>query len=152
MLKRLHKILIVDDDPITRRMLEKLMMEEYTAITAAAGQEALDILKREEVSLLITDQQMPGMKGTELIQLSREAKPDLVCMLVTGVNDTSVFIDAITKSGVVRIINKPWNAEKLLQDVRSCLAQYESRLNRKMSINRLREAAENLDKVVKSTD
>jgi DNA-binding NtrC family response regulator len=152
MLKRFHKILIVDDDPITRRMLEKLLMEEYAPITAATGQEAIGILKREEVSLLITDQQMPGMKGTELIRLSRETNPDLVCMLVTGVNDTSVFINAITKSGVVRIINKPWNAEKLLQDVRSCLAQYESLLDRKISINRLKEATENLDRVVKSTD
>lgn len=152
MLKHFHKILIVDDDPITRRMLEKLLMEEYAPITAATGQKALDILKREEVSLLITDQQMPGMKGTELIRLSREANPNLVCLVVTGVNDTSVFIDAIMKSGVVRIINKPWNAEKLLQDVRSCLAQYESRLDRKMSINRLKEAAENLDRIVKSTD
>jgi DNA-binding NtrC family response regulator len=152
MAKRLHKILIVDDDPITRRMLEKLLMKDYVPITASNGKEALDIVKREEISLLLTDQQMPGMNGTELIQLSRDARSDIVCILLTGVNDVSVFIDAIAKSGVLRIVNKPWNAEDLLKVVRSSIAKYESLLDTKTSINRLKAAIGNLDRIVKGTD
>ncbi len=150
MTKRVHKILIVDDEPVNRKLLENLLGQSHEPITASSGQEAADILRREEVSLLITDQQMPGMKGTELISLARSINPDIVCMLMSGVKDTSVFIDALTKSGAVRVINKPWKAQVLLQDIESSLDRYENFLESKQSINRLRQATESMDKVIRN--
>ncbi len=148
--KRTHKILIVDDEPVNRKLLEKLLVQSHQPITASSGQEAVEIIRREEVSLLITDQQMPGMKGTELISLARSINPEIVCMLMSGVNDTSVFIDALTKSGAVRIINKPWKAQALLQDIEASLDRYENFLESKNSIDRLRRATDSMDKMIKN--
>ncbi|HEY7543453.1 MAG TPA: response regulator [Blastocatellia bacterium] len=150
MTKRAHKILIVDDEPVNRKLLEKLLAQNHNPISASSGQEAVEILSREDVSLLITDQQMPGMKGTELISLAREINPDMVCMLMSGVTDTGVFIDALTKSGAVRVINKPWKARALLQDIEAALDRYESFLESKQSIDRLKHATESMDRTIKS--
>jgi DNA-binding NtrC family response regulator len=150
MTKRAHKILIVDDEPVNRKLLEKLLAQKHHPVTASSGQEAVEILRREEISLLITDQQMPGMKGTELISLARAINPDMVCMLMSGVNDTGVFIDALTKSGAVRVINKPWKAQPLLDDIEASLDRYESFMESKQSIDRLRHATESMDKTIKS--
>lgn len=150
MTKRAHRVLIVDDEPVNRKLLEKLLQQSHQPITASSGQEAIEILRSEEVSLLITDQQMPGMNGTELISLARSINPAIVCMLMSGVNDTSVFIDALTKSGAVRVINKPWKAQALLQDIEASLDRYENFMESKHSIDRLRQATESMDKAIKN--
>ena len=114
MLKHTHTILVVDDESTSLLMLEKVLRTSYTVITARSGAEALDVLKREEISLLITDQRMPGMTGTELLRESQSLRPGMVSMLLTSNNDTETFIDAITKAGALRVINKPWDAANLL--------------------------------------
>jgi DNA-binding NtrC family response regulator len=150
MTKKAHKILIVDDEAVNRKLLEKLLAQSHHPVTASSGQEAIKILEREEVSLLITDQQMPGMKGTELISLARAINPRMVCMLMSSINDTSVFIDALTKSGAVRVINKPWKAQSLLQDIEASLDRYENFQESKQSIDRLKQATENMDRTIRS--
>ncbi len=152
MLKYTHKILIVDDEPVNRKLLEQLLERDYEPITASSGQEALEILRREDISLLITDQQMPGMRGNELISLCRAANRDIVCMLMSSVNDAQVFIDALTKSGAVRIINKPWKAKEILHNIESALVRYESFRECKHSVNRLKQETENISKIMRKED
>jgi response regulator RpfG family c-di-GMP phosphodiesterase len=148
-LKDQHTILAVDDEPINLRMLERLLRKHFRVLTATSADEALKILQRERVSLLLTDQRMPGMLGTELLRESRALHPDMVRMVVTATNDSETFIDAIKHSGAVRVISKPWDPDKVLQAITDALLRYESLLENKAAINRLKRANADLNKIVR---
>lgn len=149
MLKQTHKILVVDDESTNLLLLEKVLQTRYTVITARSGAEALDVLKREEISLLITDQRMPGMTGTELLRESQSLRPGMVSMLLTSNRDTETFIDAITRAGALRVLNKPWDPANLLSVVEKSLTTYESFIERKESSERLKQMQARLDKIAK---
>ncbi len=65
-----HSLLIVDDEKEIRRSLTLTFADDYEVFTAASGAEALDLLKQQEIALVIADQRMPQMTGTELLDLS----------------------------------------------------------------------------------
>ena len=149
MLKQTHTILVVDDESTNLLMLERALRTDYTVITARSGAEALEVLKREEISLLITDQRMPGMTGTELLLESQSLRPGMVSMLLTSNSDTETFLDAIMKAGALRVINKPWDPANLLSVVEKSLTVYENFVERKGSSDRLKLMQERLDKIAK---
>jgi response regulator RpfG family c-di-GMP phosphodiesterase len=149
MLKQTHTILVVDDESTNLLMLERVLRTDYTVITARSGAEALEVLKREEISLLITDQRMPGMTGTELLLESQSLRPGMVSMLLTSNSDTETFLDAIMKAGALRVINKPWDPANLLSVVEKSLTVYENFVERKGSSDRLKLMQERLDKIAK---
>src|SRR5437868_13949676 len=107
-----HTILAVDDEPANVRMLERLFHKDFRVLTAASGEEALEILNRETVTLIITDQRMPGMSGTELLRKSRSPHPEMVKIILTANTDIDTLIDAINITGAHRFMNKPWDPEK----------------------------------------
>ena len=149
MLTQAHTILAVDDEPINLRMLERLLRKHFRVLTAGSAEEALQILAREKVSLILTDQRMPGMQGTELLRKSQALNPDMVRMVVTATNDSETFIDAIKNSGAIRVISKPWDPDKVLQAIMDALARYERLLENKEAISRLKQANEDLNKMVR---
>lgn len=149
MLNQQHTILAVDDEPANLRLLERVLRHDYKVMTATNGEEALAILRREKISLIITDQRMPGMTGTELLRKSRTLDPDMVRMVVTANTDADTFIDAIKNSGAIRVINKPWDPDKVLELVRSALEKYEVLVGNKQAINQLKQANADLGKAVK---
>ena len=148
-LKERHTILAVDDEPINLRMLERLLRKHFRVLTATSADEALKILERDRVSLLLTDQRMPGMLGTELLRKSRALHPDMVRMVVTATNDSETFIDAIKNSGAVRVISKPWDPDKVLQAIIDALLRYESLLENNAAINRLKRTNADMNKIVR---
>lgn len=149
MLNQSHTILAVDDEPINLRLMERLLRRHFTVLTANNGEEALDIVQREDISLIITDQRMPGMQGTELLRKCMILKPGMVSLVVTANNDTDTSIEAITKSGAMRVINKPWNPDHILKTIQDALAVYErGQKNRKM-ISQLKHVNENLEQLAK---
>jgi DNA-binding NtrC family response regulator len=148
-LNQSHTILAVDDEPINLRLMERLLRRHFTVLTANNGEEALDIVQREDISLIITDQRMPGMQGTELLRKCMILKPGMVSLVVTANNDTDTSIEAITKSGAMRVINKPWNPDQILKTIQDALAVYErGQKNRKM-ISQLKHVNENLEQLAK---
>ena len=149
MLKQQHTILAVDDEPANLRLLERLLRRDHRVLTATNGEDALGILRHEKVSLIITDQRMPGMSGTELLRKSRTLDPDMVRMVVTANNDADTFIDAIKNSGAVRVINKPWDPDKVLELVRLALEKYEVLAGNKQAISQLKQANADLGRAVK---
>jgi DNA-binding NtrC family response regulator len=99
--------------------------------------------------MLITDQRMPGMSGTELLRKSHTIDPDIVCMLITSENDAGTFIDALMHSGAIRVINKPWKPDQLLEVIEAALEKQETLSEAKKAMNQLKRASESLDRVVK---
>lgn len=144
-----HTILVVDDEPANLRMLERLLRRQFQVITAPDGETALEMLKREKVSLILTDQRMPGMSGTELLSKSRMINPDIIRMVVTANNDTDTFIDAITNAGAIRVIAKPWDPDKVMADVSAAIEKYDLILRNKQAMSQLKQANEELNRLVK---
>jgi response regulator RpfG family c-di-GMP phosphodiesterase len=145
-------VLIVDDEVVNLRMLERLLRSHYSVLTATNGVAALEILKREDVSVLISDQRMPGMTGIELLRESRNINPDLVGLLVTASTDNETSIEAINDAGALRVIHKPWAAKIVLQFIDEAMAQRETLIEGKLAsadmesaLRRLRLAAEELN-------
>ncbi len=119
------KTLIVDDEDNVLRAIKRLFMDEETEVlTAASGRAGLDILKENEVALIISDQRMPGMSGSEFLKLAREIAPDAIRIILTGYADVTAAIDAINKGGAYRYLGKPWNDSELLMVARDALDRY----------------------------
>ncbi len=119
-------ILLVDDEPLVlsalSRLLRALHVEVLTAEDAAA---ALEIMSTREISLLISDEFMPGMSGTELLEIVRESHPLTVRVMITGNDDLRTAIAAINRGDVFRFVNKPWQNEEILQIATLGLEQYD---------------------------
>ena len=132
-----HTILAVDDEPANLRMVERLLRKDYRVLTAGSGDEALEMLKHEHVSLIVTDQRMPGMTGTELLRESMKTSPDSVRMILTGYTDTDALIDSINTSRVYRFVSKPWDPMQLKKTIEEALRDYEKQLEQKRLVDDL---------------
>jgi response regulator RpfG family c-di-GMP phosphodiesterase len=126
-----HTILAVDDEPANLRMLERLFHREYNVLTAASGEQALELLRETAVSLIITDQRMPGMSGTDLLRLSMASHPDAAKIILTGYTDVEALIDAINTSRVHKFVSKPWDPMALKEIVREAVENFQQSLDRK---------------------
>ena len=132
-----HTILAVDDEPANLRMLERLFHREYRVITAGSGEEGLELLRGESVSLIISDQRMPGMTGTEMLKQSICTNPDAVKIILTGYTDVEALIEAINCARVYRYVNKPWDPQKLEEIVRAAINEREGIIEQKRLIDGL---------------
>lgn len=120
-----YKILIVDDEPANLRSLARLFREQYQVLTAGSGAEALELLNKHDVSLLITDQRMPGMTGIELLKNTMPLRPQMVRMILTGYTDVEALVEAINCGHVYRYVTKPWNNDELRLTVKRALEHFE---------------------------
>ena len=121
-----YKILIVDDELANLRTLARLFREDYEVLTAASGDEALVLLGRHDVALLITDQRMPGMTGIELLKKTVPLRPRMVRIILTGYTDVDALVEAINCGQVYRYVAKPWNNDELRLTVKRALEHFES--------------------------
>lgn len=122
---RRHKILVVDDEVPNLRLLRRVLSEEHDIFEAASGQEGVNLLEKEEISLIITDQRMPSMTGVQLLEQSLKIRPDAIKILLTGYTDVQALIDAINAGHVYKYIPKPWDADELKLTVRRALEAFE---------------------------
>jgi DNA-binding NtrC family response regulator len=120
-----YKIMIVDDEPANLRTLERLFRPDYQVVTAPSGAEALALLERHDVALLISDQRMPVITGIELMTKTVAIRPQMVKILLTGYTDVDALIDALNSGLVYRYVTKPWNNDDLRVTVRRALEHYE---------------------------
>jgi response regulator RpfG family c-di-GMP phosphodiesterase len=120
-----YAILAVDDEPANLRMLERLFHREYRVLTATNGEEALAVLQKENVSLIITDQRMPGMSGTELLRESMHSSPNSIKIILTGCADVATLTEAINTTRVYKFVSKPWDPIVLKQTVRNAFGEHE---------------------------
>ena len=120
-----YKIMIVDDEPANLRTLLRLFRQEYQVITAESGAEALTLLQQHDVALMISDQRMPQMTGTELMKKAVEVRPQMVKILLTGYTDIGALIESINSGLVYRYLTKPWNNDDLQLTVVRALEHYE---------------------------
>ena len=107
-------VLVVDDERNIRRSLEMILSGEgYRVICASSGQEALSALAKETVHAALLDIVMPGMKGIEVLQKMRQARPDLAVIMISGHGTVQDAVQA-TKLGAYDFLEKPLSREKVL--------------------------------------
>ncbi len=123
-----HKILLVDDEPSVLTGLQRVLAEEpYDIFTAESGDEALSLLEEISIDLIVADQDMPGMCGTELLSAVYLKYPASVRIMLTGKATTEVAIDAINKGAVTRLLTKPCSADDLALAIHQALIQKDIR-------------------------
>ena len=113
----MSNILVVDDDRVSRTLMSKVLeTANYSCLTAASGEEALDILLSHQVSVLVTDLRMPGMDGLELFKKARQERSNLRGVLCSAYVSYDVITD-IMESGLDDCLIKPVQGEALLASV-----------------------------------
>lgn len=127
-LKYKHALLFVDDEESITKSLRRLFRkEQHEIFTASSGQDGLNVLKDsgKPFSLIISDQRMPGMSGSEFLEKAKEIFPDAVRILLTGYSDMNAIVDAVNKGEIHRYFTKPWNDDDLVLHIYQSLQQYE---------------------------
>ncbi|MCC5658726.1 response regulator [Nostoc sp. XA010] len=116
------KILVVDDEPDNLDLLYRTFYRDYKVLRANSGPAALDLLVQEgEVAVIISDQRMPMMSGTEFLSLTATQYPDIIRIILTGYTDVEDLVEAINAGKVFKYVTKPWEAEELKAVVRQAL-------------------------------
>ena len=105
-----HKVMIVDDDLTIRNLLrDALSNEPYAILNAGSAEEAIPILDREHVDVVISDEKMPGISGSEFLSIVREKYPDTIRIILTGHASLESAIRAINQGEIYRFFTKPCN-------------------------------------------
>jgi response regulator RpfG family c-di-GMP phosphodiesterase len=118
-----HRVL-VDDEPMILSSLQRLLRREFDVLSAHSGREGLDLLRAHDIHVIISDQRMPEMTGTDFLSHIRDDYPDAIPMLLTGYADIESVIAAINTGRVYRYLVKPWSADELVAAVREAGAKY----------------------------
>lgn len=117
-------ILVVDDQPSITEALEALLSEEYTVSTAFDGKNALQIMEQHDIALVLTDERMPEMTGTELLENIERMYPDVIRIMISSYFDQEILMKAIRTVQVHDVISKPWRSGEVTFTVARWIVQY----------------------------
>ncbi|MFA6313200.1 MAG: sigma-54 dependent transcriptional regulator [Sterolibacterium sp.] len=110
----LPPILIVDDEVRSLEALRRTLEEDFTVFTVPSAEEALTVLRREFIQVVLCDQRMPGMSGVDFLKQVRDEWPDVVRIIISGYTDAEDIIAGINQAGIWQYLMKPWQPEQLL--------------------------------------
>lgn len=120
------KILVVDDERgILNAVRRVLRREQFEVMTTDDPHEALRLIGQESFAVILSDQRMPAMEGTQMLEQARGIAPDTVRIILTGYVDIEAAIEAINRGAVFRFITKPWDDDDLRSTLRQAVAQFE---------------------------
>lgn len=109
-----HSILFVDDEANILKSLKRLLRkEEYKQYYCSSGEEGLEVLKSNPISVIVSDMRMPGMNGVTFLQEAMKVNPLAVKIILSGYADINDILIAINEGRVDSFLKKPWNDESL---------------------------------------
>jgi len=110
-----HVILFVDDEAKTRKYFARLFGEKFKVLLAEDGLQGLEVFKEhmDDIALVVTDQRMPNMTGSQLLEKITELKPSCIRILSTAYSDIDAAIDSVNKGGLYQYVTKPWEVSDL---------------------------------------
>lgn len=117
-------ILIVDDEQHVLNSINRSLRDEYNIILSLDGKSALQILREQEVSAILSDQRMPGMTGSEFFLEARKIQPDTTRVLITAYSDIEAIIQAVNEGHIFYYIEKPWEPDNLKLVMQRAVERY----------------------------
>jgi CheY-like chemotaxis protein len=122
-------LLIVDDEPSILSALRRLLFEDgYRILTAGSARDGLEILARNAVQVIITDQRMPEMCGTEFLGRVKALHPNTVRMVLSGYADLATVTESVNEGALYKFLSKPWNDDQLREQIREAFVFYETNI------------------------
>ncbi len=110
-------LLVVDDERSVALSLTRIFRKDYHVLTAFSGEEALAFLKKHDISVLLTDYQMPGMSGIELIREVSRINPHVFHLIMSGHLEIEQKIQYNDVGSNCSVVAKPWDNEELIEKV-----------------------------------
>ncbi len=123
-----HKVLIVDDEEQIGKVIGRFLeTQKAEYIYVESGEKALKEIKRAKkpFSLIICDQRMQGMHGTDFLSYAKKISPDTIRFLMTAYSEMDTIINSVNHGEIQRYIAKPWKQDELTKYIREGLKQYE---------------------------
>ncbi|MGN6520924.1 MAG: PAS domain S-box protein [Dokdonella sp.] len=121
-------VLVVDDEPGIRTALTRMLRSDgYRVLTAASGDEGLHVLSLNAVQVIISDQRMPGMSGTEFLGKVKDLYPETMRIILSGYTEIDVVTESVNRGAVFRFLTKPWDDDLLREQVRDAFQRYRPR-------------------------
>ena len=119
-----HTILFVDDEPhVTNALKRSMRKTPYKIMIANSAKEALEILNEVSVDLVVSDEKMPNMSGSEFLSIVRRDYPDTIRIMLTGHATLDAAITAINDGEIYRLLTKPCNEVDLTFTIQQALQQ-----------------------------
>src|SRR5207244_908110 len=137
-------VLLVDDEPDILLAFTFNDGDDFEVLTAGSGAQGLSLLETHEPAVIVADQRMPAMSGTEFLERSMALRPDAVRIILTGYTDIDAIIQAINKSRIYRYVTKPWESEELRLTLRRAVEVFHLARENVRLVEELRRANERL--------
>jgi EAL domain-containing protein (putative c-di-GMP-specific phosphodiesterase class I)/FixJ family two-component response regulator/GGDEF domain-containing protein len=119
-------LLLVDDDPgVLAALRRALRRTEFRLLSTTSATEAFDLLATNPVGVVVCDQRMPSMTGTEFLRRVKELHPNTVRIVLSGYTDLNSVIDAVNRGAIYKFFSKPWDEEALLASLRDAFRLHE---------------------------
>ncbi len=141
-------VLVIDDESSVLASLRRLLQREFHVLTAHSATEGLNVLRQQEVQVILTDQRMPGITGVDFLRDIKNRYPDAVRLLFTGYADLESVIQAINAGNIYRYLVKPWNPDELVATIREAHERYELIVARRKLMDQLQVMNAELEKRV----
>jgi len=147
-----YSVLFVDDEVnILNSLRRGLMDEEYTCYFAISGKEALEIIEKKEIHVIVSDMRMPEMNGLELLKIVAEKSPMMVKLVLSGYTQLPQILVTINQVDIFKFITKPWNLDELMSAINKSLDYYiiqEENENYKKVLENKNQAYQNILKKI----
>jgi response regulator RpfG family c-di-GMP phosphodiesterase len=138
----------VDDEENILHSIKRLLRKEgYRLLAALSGIEGLKILEENNVHLVLSDQRMPQMSGTEFLAEVKEKYPDVIRIILTGYTQVDSITESINKGNIYKFLLKPWNDQNLKLEISKALDQYDLIQANKMLHEKVLEQNEELKSI-----
>lgn len=120
-------LLIVDDEPNILQALRRILRKcGYEILTATSAREGFDLLANHRVQVILSDQRMPEMNGTEFLSRVRELYPDTIRIVLSGYTDLETITNAVNRGAIYRFLTKPWDDDLLREHIREAFRHQEA--------------------------
>jgi class 3 adenylate cyclase/FixJ family two-component response regulator len=146
--KNLYNVLYVDDEANNLNSFRAALRRDYNVFTALSGEEGIEILSKNDIHVVVTDQRMPNMTGVQFLQ-HIPGDQDNIRIILTGFSDVESIIEAINTGKVYRYITKPWDKDELKITIDNAVETVILRRDNKQLIHELQENNTHLEEKVK---
>lgn len=126
--KEIH-VLYVDDEEVNLNAFYANFRKQYEVYRASSAREAKKILEANPIAVLVTDQRMPEMSGSQLLAEAAKMYPNQMRILITGYSDVDALINAVNDGYIFKYLKKPWDEKKLAEAIEEAYALYKHKID-----------------------